>query len=56
MGFALLRSVIGPELAPLSQPIRWITSTNHALVARGFPRFSQFGWFYLGHSVGLVML
>ena len=24
------------KLAPLSQPIRWITSTNHALVARVF--------------------
>ena len=34
------------KFAPLSQPIKWITSTNHALVARVFPRFSQFGWFF----------
>ena len=34
------------KLAPLFQPIRCKTKTNHELVTRVFPRLEQFGWFY----------
>ena len=37
---ALLCAVIGrKKLAPLSQPIRTKTKTNHSLLSRVFPRF-----------------
>ena len=39
--------------APLSQPIRCETKTNHNLVARVFPRFGQFGCFYSEFSLAL---
>ena len=53
-GFALLRSVIGPENSHhSSQPIRCKTKSNHDLVARVFPRFWQFGCFYFELSLAL---
>ena len=43
------------KLVPLFQPIRCKTKTNHdyshELVARVFPRFSQFGCFYFKFSL-----
>ena len=47
IGFALLRSVIGPS----SQQIRCKTKTNHDLVARFFPHFKQFGCFHFEFSI-----
>ena len=47
IGFALLRSVIGPENScPLSQPIKCKTETHHELVVRGFPALHAV-WLFL---------
>ena len=54
LGFALLRSVIGPENSHhSSQPIRCKTKSNRDLVARVFPRFWQFLFFYFELSLAL---
>ena len=44
------------RLAPISQPIRCKTKTNHDLVARVFPRFGRFGCLYLILKVFLTFL
>ena len=48
------------KLVPLFQPIRCKTKTNHdyshELVARVFPRFSQFGCFYFKFSLAFSFL
>ena len=48
IGFALLRSVIGPKNSclSLSQPIKCKTNINHDMVARVFPRCRQFTRFF----------
>ena len=51
IGFALLHSMIGKKLTPISQPIRFKTKTNHDLVTRVFPRFGQFDWIYFESSL-----
>ena len=41
------------KLAPLSQPIRCKTKTNHDLVTCVFPRFRQFSWINFDFSLAL---
>ena len=41
------------KLAPLSQPIKCKTKTNHDLVIRVFPRFGKFVWFNFEFSLVL---
>ena len=53
MGFALLRSVIGPENSRHSQPIRCKAKTNHDLISCVFPRFKQFARFYFEFSLAI---
>ena len=45
--------VLSRKLASLCKNIRYKTKTNHELVARVFPRFRQFGCFYLEFSLAL---
>ena len=48
IGLTLLRSVIGPESScHFLNQLDVKSNTNHDLVARVFPRFRQFGCFYL---------
>ena len=52
--FVHFRSLIGSKIsATLSQPIRCKIKTNHELVARVFPRFIWFGWFYFEFSLAI---
>ena len=53
IGFASLRSVVGPKNARHSRPIECQTKINHDLVARVFPRFRQSGCFHLEFSLAI---
>ena len=53
IGFASLRSVVGPKNARHSRPIECQSKTNHDLVARVFPRFRQSGCFHLEFSLAI---
>ena len=44
------------KVTQLSQPIRCKSKTNHDLVARVFPRFRQFGYFYFEFSLALKVV
>ena len=56
LGFALHRSVIGPETRATFSTIRCKIKTNYDVIARVFPRFRQFGCLYFEFSLALKVI